>query len=275
MWLPPLASSHFYRINNKLVGFCISYCSVQLLNVAALEQAWAAWPLLHTTACWLLMWSAVEIGVAEQKGFSQHLWLNSEQQTSARNERKCSRLGGLVSVWFCYSWECNFKFECGGAKGKRLLLAAVCWTEEEGLGLWCAGKGWALRGANGFPTVSLLGSVPAVLPACSPLFSTPPVPSMGREGSGSPWLRRSEICGMVELGVWDPGKGDENAMEESVCVWGDSKHLAGMEEACGPLWRWQGQQPERETRRVSGMVHGAWNCGEAAVRCHLELLFSE
>lgn len=85
-------------------------------------------------------------------------------------------------------------------------------------GLWCAGKGQALRGANGLPTASLLSSVLAVLPACFPLFSTHSVPSMEREGSGSPLLR-SEMYGMVELGLWNPGKGQtENGIQKRVCV---------------------------------------------------------
>lgn len=125
-----------------------------------------------------------------------------------------------MSVWFCYSWEYSSKFDYGGAKGKRLLLTFfVCWTEGEGPGLWCASKGRALRGAKSFPTAPLLSSVLAVLPASFPLLSTRSVPSMEREGIGSPLLRRSEIYGMVEPGLWDPGKGQtENGMQKRVCV---------------------------------------------------------
>lgn len=271
MCLPPLASSHFFRINNKLVVFCISYCSVQLLNVAALEQAWAAWPLLHTTACWLLMWSAVEIGVAQQKGISQHLWLNSEQWLLLGNKENTIDLEAWCLFGFVIRGKTALNFNVREQKGRGYYWQFfVCWTEEEGPGLCCAGKGRVLRGADGFPTSSLLNSVLAVLPACFPLFSPTSAPSMEREGGGSSLLRRSKIYGMVDLGLWDPGKGQtENGMQGRVCVWGDSKHLAEMEEACGPVWRWQGQQPERETRRISRMVHGAeerqlwdviWSC---------------
>lgn len=79
---------------------------------------------------------------------------------------------------------------------------------------------------------------------------------MEGEGSGSSLLRGSEIYGMVDLGLWDPGKGQtENGMQRRMCC-EETVNTLLRRVACGPVWRWQGRQPERETGRISRMVHG-------------------
>lgn len=75
----------------------------------------------------------------------------------------------------------------------------MCWTEEEGPGLCCAGKGQALRGANGFPTSSLLNSVLAVLPAC--LFSSVLHPFCAIHGKKRQW----QLTVGKKRDIWDGG----------------------------------------------------------------------